>query len=111
MSIIPDDVRGRASRTAAEHLDWLGYVMEQRGDPTGALLAALLVRHLVAGQDLDGRLGFSPLHLYGKVGQIAQKAFPGIARGGTVLGPVDDILAHLTQQLTGDAAQGDQAVQ
>ncbi len=74
-------------------------------------LSALLVRHLVAGQDLDGRLGFSPLHLYGKVSQIAQKAFPGIARGGTVLGPVDDILAHLTQQLTGDAAQGDQAVQ
>jgi hypothetical protein len=108
MTIVPDDVRERASRTAAEHLDWLGNVMEQRGDLMGALLAALLVRHLIRGQDLDGRLGFSPVHLYGQLGQIAQKAFPGIAGGDTVVGPFDDILARL-QQLTGDAAQGDQA--
>jgi hypothetical protein len=108
MTIVPDDVRERASRTAAEHLDWLGNVMEQRGDLMGALLAALLVRHLIRGQDLDGRLGFSPVHLYGQPGQIAQKAFPGIAGGDTVVGPFDDILARL-QQLTGDAAQGDQA--
>jgi hypothetical protein len=97
MSIVPDDVRERAERTAAEHLDWLGHVMEQRGDRTGALLAALLVRHLIPGKGLDRSLGFSPSGLYGSLGQVAQKAFPGIARGGTVLGPFDDILAHLNQ--------------
>jgi hypothetical protein len=48
------------------------------------------------------------VHLYGQLGQIAQKVFPGVARGNTVVGPFDDILAHL-QQLTGDVAQGDQA--
>jgi hypothetical protein len=52
--------------------------MEQRGDLMGALLAALLVRHLIRGQDLDGRLGFSPVHLCGQLGQIAQKAFRGL---------------------------------
>jgi hypothetical protein len=101
--IVSDDVRERASRTAAEHLDWLGNVMEKRGDLTGALLAALLVRHLIRGEELDRRLGFSPARLYMQLGWIAQKAFPGIAGGGTVVGPFDDILAHLQQQLTGDA--------
>jgi len=27
MRIVPDDVRERADRTAAKHLDWLGHVM------------------------------------------------------------------------------------
>src|SRR5262249_14775645 len=84
MTRVPDNVRERANRTAAEHLDWLGNVMEQRGDLMGALLAALLVRHLIRDKDLDRSLGFSPVHLYGLLGQIAQKAFPGIARGDTV---------------------------
>jgi hypothetical protein len=84
--------------------------MEQRGDLTGALLAALLVRHLIRDKDLDRSLGFSPVHLYGQVRQSAQRAFPGIARGDTVVGPFDDILAHL-QHLTGIAAQDDQAPQ
>jgi hypothetical protein len=110
MTVVPDNVRERANRTAAEHLDWLGNVMEQRGDLTGALLAALLVRHLIQGRDLDRSLGFSPVHLYGQLGQIAQRAFPGIARGDTVVGPFDDILAHLQQQ-TDDASRGDKAAQ
>jgi hypothetical protein len=103
MTVVPDNVYGRANRTAAEQLDWLGNVMAQRGDLTGALLAALLVRHLIRGKELDRSLGFSPMGLYGQLRQIAQKAFPGIARGDTVVGPFDDILAHL-QQLIGDAA-------
>jgi hypothetical protein len=104
MSIVPDDVRERASKTAAEHLDWLGHVMEQRGDQPGALLAALLVRHLLRGESLDRQLGFSPASLYVRLGHAARKAFPDIAGGSTVVAPFDNILAHL-HQLT---AQGDQ---
>ncbi len=88
ITVVSDDVRERAGRTAAEHLDWLGNVMEQRGDLAGALLAALLVRHLIQGEDVDRRLGFSPLHLYGQLGRIAQRAFPGIAGDDTVVGPL-----------------------
>src|ERR1700722_5085898 len=51
MSVVPDDVRALAGRTAAEHLDWLGHVMRQRGDPAGRLLAALLARHLIRNED------------------------------------------------------------
>ena len=108
MSVVPDDVRALAGQTAAEHLDWLGHVMEQRGDLTGALLAALLVRHLIRGEEQDRTLGFSPLNLYAMAGPIAQAAFPGIAGGGSVLGPVDDVLAHL-QQLTSGTTQSGQA--
>ena len=87
MTVVPDDVRERASRTAAEHLNWLGHVMEQRGDLTGALLAALLVRHLLPGEDQDRALGFSPMCLYSQLGPTARAAFPGIAGGGTVVDP------------------------
>ncbi len=107
MTTVPDDVRERASRTAAEHLNWLGQVMEQRGDLAGALLAALLVRHLLPGQGLDRSLGFSPTSLYAQLGPTARKAFPDIAGGGSVLGPFDDILAHL-RQVTDDTARGGQ---
>ena len=75
MAVVPPEVRERASRTAAEHLDWLGDVMRQSDDATGALLAALMVRHLVPGEDPDRRLGFSPSWLYGQLGHIARKAF------------------------------------
>ena len=110
MTIVPDDVRALTVRTAAEHLDWLGHVMGQRGDLTGALLAALLVRHLIRREDQDRALGFSPLNLYAMAGPIAQAAFPGTADGGSVLGLVDNVLAHL-QQLTSGTTQSDQAAQ
>jgi len=77
MAVVPPEIRERASRTAAEHLDWLGDVMRQSGDATGALLAALMVRHLVPGEDPDRRLGSSPSWRYGQLGHIARKAFPG----------------------------------
>jgi hypothetical protein len=77
MAVAPPEIREPASRTAAEHLDWLGDVMRKSGDATGALLAALMVRHLVPGEDPDRRLGFSPSWLYGRLGHIARKAFPG----------------------------------
>jgi hypothetical protein len=107
MTTVPDDVRERASRTAAEHLNWLGQVMEQRGDLAGALLAALLVRHLLPGQGLDRSLGFSPTSLYARLGPTARKAFPDIAGAGTALSPFDDILAHL-KQVMDDTAHGGQ---
>ena len=64
MAVVPPEIRELASRTAAEQLDWLGDVMRQSGDATGALLAALMVRHLVPGEGPDRRLGFSPSWLY-----------------------------------------------
>ena len=39
--------RTAAEATAADHLDWLARVMLTDGDQLGALLAALLLRHLI----------------------------------------------------------------
>lgn len=100
ISVVPPEIRERAGKTAAEHLDWLGQVMLENGDPTGALLAALMVRHLVSDED-PGRLGFSPGSLYGRVGGIAQHAFPDVAEGGSVPGPIDAILADLKRRTHG----------
>jgi hypothetical protein len=100
MTVVPAEVQQRAGKTAAEHLAWLGDVMLAGGDPTGALLAALLVRHLVSEED-PRMLGFSPLSLYGDVGSIAQQAFPDVAEGGSVLGPFDAILADLKRRTQG----------
>jgi hypothetical protein len=100
MTVVPPEVQERAGKTAAEHLAWLGEVMLAGGDPTGALLAALLVRHLVSDED-PRILGFSPLSLYGDVGGIAQQAFPDVAGGGSVLGPFDAILADLKRRTQG----------
>ena len=44
MSVVSPEIRERAGKTAAEHLAWLGQVMLESNDPTGALLAALMVR-------------------------------------------------------------------
>ena len=72
MTAVPSKVQERAGKTAAEHLDWLGQAMLASGDPTGVLLAALMVRHLVP--DGDPRLlGFSPTALYGELGGIAHQ--------------------------------------
>ena len=78
-------------------LDWVGQVMLASDDPTGALLAALLVRHLVSNED-PRMLGFSPASLYGRVGGIAQQAFPDAVGGGSVVGPFDGILADLKRR-------------
>ena len=45
-------------------------------------------------------LGFSPGSLYGRVGDIAQQAFPDVT-GGSVLGPFDAILADLKRRTQG----------
>jgi hypothetical protein len=97
MTVVPAEVQERAGKTAAEHLDWVGQVMLASDDPTGALLAALLVRHLVSGED-PRTLGFSPASLYGRVGGIVQQAFPDVAGGGSVVGPFDAILADLKRR-------------
>jgi hypothetical protein len=99
MNVVPSEIRERAGRTAAEHLDWLGDVMLQSGDMTGALLAALMVRHLLPGEDRERRLGFSPSGLYVQVGHIARKAFPEVADSRTVVTPFDAILAELRQRI------------
>ena len=78
---VPPEVQERAGKTAAEHLDWLGQAMLASGDPTGALLAALMVRHLVRNED-PRLLGYSPAALYGQLGGIAQQAFPDVADSG-----------------------------
>lgn len=105
MAVVPPEIRERATRTAAEHLDWLGDVMRQSGDATGALLAALMVRHLVPGDDPEGQPGFRPSWLYGQLGHIARKAFPEVAGSRTVTGPFDAILAELTRRIqSGEAS-------
>jgi hypothetical protein len=57
MTVIPPEVRELAGKTAAEHLNWLGQVMLASGDLTGALLAALMVRHLYPEGDPERRSG------------------------------------------------------
>lgn len=99
INVVPSEIRERAGRTAAEHLDSLGDVMLQSGDMTGALLAALMVRHLLPGEDRERRLGFSPSGLYVQVGHIARKAFPEVADSRTVVTPFDAILAELRQRI------------
>ena len=99
MAVVPPEIRERASRTAAEHLDWLGEVMRQSGDGTGALLAALMVRHLVPGEAAGRQLGFSPSSLYGQLGRIARKAFPEVTASPTITGPFDAILAELAERI------------
>jgi hypothetical protein len=90
----------RAGRTTAEHLDWLGQSMLASGDSTGALLAALLVRHLVHDED-PRLLGFSPTALYGQLRNIVQQAFPDVAANNTLVGPFDAILAELKRRTQG----------
>ena len=100
MTVISPEVQERAGKTAAEHLAWLGQAMLTSGDATGALLMALLVRHLVPDED-PRKLGFSPLSLHEEVGGIAQQAFPGVAEGDSVLGPFDAILTDLKRRTQG----------
>jgi len=72
--------------------------MLQSGDMTGALLAAFMVRHLIPDGDPERQLGFSPSWLYAQLGHIAQKAFPAVADGCSVVAPFDAILAELRQR-------------
>jgi hypothetical protein len=76
--------------------------MLQGGDMTGALLAALMVRHLLPDGDPERRLGFSRSWLYVQLGHIAQKAFPKAADRRSVVAPFDAILAELRQRTQGD---------
>lgn len=98
MTVVPPAVQEAAGRTAAEHLDWLGQVMLTSGDRTGALLAALMVRHLVPDGDPARRLGFSPTALYSQLGDIARQVFSGPDSGGSLVAPFDAILAELDRR-------------
>lgn len=98
MNVVSPEICERAGKTAAEHLDWLGGVMLQSGDMTGALLAARMVRHLIPDGYPERRLGFSPSWLYAELGHIAQKAFPEAADRRSVVAPFDAILAELRQR-------------
>ncbi len=73
--------------------------MRQSVDATGALLAALMVRHLVPGEDPGRQLRFRPSWLYGQLGHIARTAFPEVTASHTVTGPFDAILAELRQRI------------
>jgi hypothetical protein len=101
MTVVPPEVQERAAKTAAEHLDWLGQTMLANGDRTGALLAALMVRHLVPNEDRERLLGFSPTALYGQVGGIARQAFPDVADVGSLLAPFDAILSEIGRRTQG----------
>ena len=79
--------------------------MEQRDDLTGALLAALLVRHLVWDEDQEDVGILASLNCTGEFGGIAQQAFPDVAGDGSVVGPFDAILAELTRRIqSGEAS-------
>ena len=101
MTVVPPEVQERAAKTAAEHLDWHGQAMLANGDRTGALLAALMVRHLVPDEDRERLLGFSPAALYGQVGGIARQASPDVADIGSLLAPFDAILSEMDRRTQG----------
>jgi hypothetical protein len=96
MTVVPPEVRDRAALTAAEHLDWLATALLREDDKAGALLAALLIRHLVSNDPLEsGDLGFNPIFLYGDVGEIAERVFPDAVGRGYMVGLLDVILGDL----------------
>jgi hypothetical protein len=100
ITAVPPEVRDRATLTAAEHLDWLATALSREDDKVGALLAALLIRHLVSGDLLEsGDLGFNPIFLYGDVGEIAERLFPGAVGRGYMAGLLDVILGDLKAQV------------
>jgi hypothetical protein len=74
------DIPDRAKWTAAEHLTWLGNMMLLKGDQVGALVAALMVRHLVGEVDGIRDLGFYPVFFYIQVSAIAQQGFSRLCR-------------------------------
>jgi hypothetical protein len=100
MTIIPAEAREAARNVAAEHLDWLGQVMLAEEDPAGALLAALLIRHLVPHDDLGRTLGFSPTSLYSQIRYAGLRAF-GLESTGVVLPDFDAMLAELKRRIAG----------
>ena len=100
---MPAEAREAARNVAAEHLDWLGEVMLAEDDLTGALLAALLIRHLVAHNDPGTNLGFSPASLYMRSRHAGLRAF-GIEHTGALLTDFDAMLAELKGRIADDPA-------
>ena len=88
------EAREAARNVTAEHLDWIGQVMLAEDDLTGALLATLLIRHLVPYDDPDRNLGFSPVSLYMQSRHAGLRAF-GLESTGALLSDFDAMLAEL----------------
>jgi hypothetical protein len=96
---MPPELRETAGNTAAEHLEHIGEVLLAEGDPTGALLAALLVRRLVPRDDPQRTLGFSPTGLYGQTQDTGLRAL-GLQTTGALLPDFDTMLADLEHRVT-----------
>lgn len=69
------DSREKAVNALANNVNWMGSLLYDEGDLTGALLAALLVRRLVPHDDVDRTLGFSPARLYMQLQAAGLRAF------------------------------------
>jgi hypothetical protein len=99
ITVVPDEVLEKAQLTAAEHLEWLGRVLFGRDDRVGALLAGLMIRHLLPGSPDPRDLGFDPGGLYTDI-QSATWPVEGIdeAHRASRTGSLDGLLAELEER-------------
>jgi hypothetical protein len=104
MVLVPPDARTAAEETAADHLDWLARVMLTDGDRLGALLTALLLRHLIPSSDLRAPGKPAPEDLYMRLregGRLDKAA--GTEGVNYIAAPIDKLLAKLREACDGSA--------
>ena len=96
MVVIPPEDRATAEAATADHLGWLAHVMLTDGDRLGALLAALLLRHLALRADsrTPGKYIFEDLYMGLRAGGRLDAA-TGTAATDYVAAPIDKLLAQL----------------
>ena len=100
MMLVPPDARTAAEATAADHLDWLARIMLTDGDRLGALLAALLLRHLIPQSDLRTPGKPAPEDLYMRLREGGRlDAAAGTATSDYVAAPIDKLLTKLQEYL------------
>jgi hypothetical protein len=92
------ELRTSSAIAAARQANWVAEVLSSENDTTGALLAALLIRRLIPGDDPDRSLGFSPAFLYGQLHAIGCRTFDLPAVGG-ILSDMDAILGELDHRI------------
>ena len=109
MVLVPPDARAIAAEaSAADHLDLLARVMLTDGDRLGALLAALLLRHLdppKADLSTPGKPA-TPEDLYMQLREDGQlDAAAGMATADYVAAPIDKLLTKLQETCEGNAGR------
>ncbi len=108
MVLVPPDARTAAEATAADHLDWLARVMLTDGDRLGALLAALLLRHLIPQSDLRTPGKPAPEDLYMRLREDGRlDAAAGTAAADYIAAPIDKLLTKLQETCEGKRRQRD----